>query len=68
MKPSTERTSPGIDEILDGATKSSLWRLDCEGRRKGSSEEVELSETHVWKLRDGKAIEIREYRIGTEGL
>ena len=30
-------------------------------RLKGSGEEVAMPETHVWKLREGKVIEVHEY-------
>ena len=28
----------------------------------GSEAETRLRETHVWKFRDGRAVEVREYR------
>jgi hypothetical protein len=38
------------------------------GRFRGSTEEVNLIEAHVWKVVDGKAVEIREYRTKAEAL
>jgi hypothetical protein len=38
------------------------------GRFRGSTDEVDLIDAHVWKLLDGKAVEIREYRSGAEAL
>ena len=38
------------------------------GRFRGSTDEVNLIEAHVWKLLDGKAVEIREYRTRAEAL
>jgi ketosteroid isomerase-like protein len=31
------------------------------GQLKASGQAVTMPETHVWKIRDGKAIEVREY-------
>jgi ketosteroid isomerase-like protein len=47
--------------------------LVLRGRGRGSDEEVALPETHVWKMREGKAVEVREYRtidqaLGASGL
>ena len=42
--------------------------LVLRGRIHGTDEEVALPETHVWKLRDGKAVEVREYRTKEAAL
>jgi ketosteroid isomerase-like protein len=42
--------------------------LVLRGRISGGGEEVALPETHVWKLRDGQVVEVREYRTLDEGL
>jgi ketosteroid isomerase-like protein len=38
------------------------------GRLRGSSSEVEVAETQVYKLREGKIIEVREYRTREQAL
>ena len=38
------------------------------GRAKDTGVIVELPETHVWKLRNKKAVEVREYRTKEEAL
>ncbi|HWH43813.1 MAG TPA: nuclear transport factor 2 family protein, partial [Thermoleophilaceae bacterium] len=38
------------------------------GRLRGSGEEVQLAEIHVWRLRDGLAVEVREYRTLDQAL
>ena len=65
---SFENFQAEIDEIIDGGDEMVIVVARLHGRLKGSSEEVVLPETHVWKLRDGKAFEIREYRTKTEAL
>jgi ketosteroid isomerase-like protein len=57
-----------IEEIIDGGDEIVVVVLRLHGRVKGSSDAVALSETHVWRLREGKAIEIREYRTKTQAL
>jgi ketosteroid isomerase-like protein len=57
-----------IEEIIDGGDEIVVVVLRLHGRVKGSSDTVELHETHVWRLRDGKAIEIREYRTKAQAL
>lgn len=38
------------------------------GHIRGSGQEVEMEETHVWRHLDGKAIEVREYQTKAEAL
>lgn len=38
------------------------------GRVRGSDQDVEMEETHVWRHLDGKAIEVREYQTKAEAL
>jgi ketosteroid isomerase-like protein len=57
-----------IDEIIDGGDEVVVVVVELRGRIKGSSQEVVLPETHVWKLREGKAFEIREYRTKAQAL
>jgi ketosteroid isomerase-like protein len=42
--------------------------LVLRGRMRGSAEEVALPETHVWRVRDGKVVEVREYRTREAAL
>ena len=63
-----------IQEVLD-AGDYVVASLILRGRVRDSGEEVAMPEFHVWKLRDGRAVEVREYRtkeaaleaIGTAG-
>ena len=51
-------------EIADIADKGDcvIVSMILRGRVRGTGEQVEMPETHVWKFRDGKATEVREYR------
>src|SRR5262245_3859314 len=56
-----------VEEIIDGGdTVIVMTRLH--GRFRGSTDEINLIEAHVWKLLDGKAVEIREYRTRAQAL
>jgi ketosteroid isomerase-like protein len=57
-----------VEEVIDGGSETVVVITRLRGRFRGSSEEVNLTEAHVWKLLEGKAIEIREYRTRAEGL
>jgi ketosteroid isomerase-like protein len=57
-----------IEEIIDGGEEIVVVVVRLHGRLKGSNEEVELMESHVWRLLDGRAIEIREYRTKAKAL
>jgi ketosteroid isomerase-like protein len=65
---SFENFQADIDEIIDGGDELVVVVVQLPGGLRGSSEEVVLPETHVWKLRDGRAFEIREYRTKAEAL
>jgi ketosteroid isomerase-like protein len=54
-----------IEELVD-AGNSVIAVLTVRGRIKGSSEEVEMPEAQVWKIVDGKAVEVREYPTSAE--
>ena len=56
-----------VEELIDGGD-AVIVMTRLRGRFRGSSEEVDLIEAHVWKLFDGKAVEIREYRTRAEAL
>ena len=57
-----------IAEIIDGGVELVVVVVTLRGRLKGGHEEVVLPETHVWKLREGKVLEVREYRTKAEAL
>jgi ketosteroid isomerase-like protein len=57
-----------VEEMIDGGRDTIVVMTRLRGRFRGSTEEVNLIEAHVWKLLDGKAVEIREYRTRTEAL
>jgi ketosteroid isomerase-like protein len=57
-----------VEEMIDGGRDTIVVMTRLRGRFRGSTEEVDLIEAHVWKLHDGKAVEIREYRTRTEAL
>jgi ketosteroid isomerase-like protein len=57
-----------VEEMIDGSGDTVVVITRLRGRFRGSSEEVNLIEAHVWKLLDGKAVEIREYRTKAEAL
>lgn len=57
-----------IAEIIDGGDELVIVVVELHGRVKGGSQEVVMQETHVWKFRDGRAFEIREYRTKQEAL
>jgi ketosteroid isomerase-like protein len=42
--------------------------LVLRGRVRGTDEAVAMRETHVWKLREAKVIEVREYRTREQAL
>ena len=57
-----------VEEMIDGGRDTIVVMTRLRGRFRGSTEEVDLIEAHVWKLDDGKAVEIREYRTRNEAL
>lgn len=56
-----------IQEVLDEGDYV-VVSLRLRGRLRDSGEEVAMPEIHVWKLRDGKAVEVREYRTKEAAL
>ena len=56
-----------VEELIDGG-QYVVAPLVLRGRVRGSDEEVALPETHVWKLREGKVVEVREYRTLEQAL
>ena len=57
----TEEELRDVDEYV---IASMLFRA----RIKGSEDAVELRETHVWRFRDGRAFEVREYSLHDEAV
>jgi uncharacterized protein len=57
-----------VEEMIDGGADTVIVMTRLRGHFRGSAEEVNLIEAHVWRLLDGKAIEIREYRTKAEAL
>ena len=56
-----------VEELIDaGESVAVVTRL--RGRVRGSGEEVNLPETQVCKMRDGKIAEVRAYRTKAEAL
>jgi ketosteroid isomerase-like protein len=56
-----------LEEVIEaGSYVVAAVRL--RGRLRGGGDEVVLPETHVWKMVNGKAVEVREYRTKTEAL
>jgi ketosteroid isomerase-like protein len=55
------------EELID-ADDCVVAVVRLRGRFRGSGQDVEMEETHVWRHRDGKAIEVREYQSKAEAL
>jgi ketosteroid isomerase-like protein len=56
-----------LDELIDaGDCAIAVSRL-C-GRPRDGSHELEVHASHVWKLREGKALEVRAYLTRAEAL
>jgi ketosteroid isomerase-like protein len=56
-----------LDELIDaGDCVVAVTRL-C-GRPRDGSQDLELHETQVWKLREHKVVEVRAYRTRAEAL
>ncbi len=56
-----------VEELIDAGDRV-VAVLRMHGRLRGSSQEVEMAETHVLTMRDGKATEIHEYQTTAEAL
>ena len=64
---SFEDFAVAAEELVD-AGEHVVASMRFRGRMKGSTQAVELAETHVWRFRDGRAVEIREYSTREEAL
>ncbi len=56
-----------VEELIDARDRV-VAVLRLRGRVRGSTQEVDMSETHVLTMRDGKVTEIREYPTKVEAL
>jgi ketosteroid isomerase-like protein len=56
-----------VEEVID-ADDSVIAVLRVSGRIEGSDQEVEMAETHVCKMLDGKVREVHEYPTTDEAL
>ncbi len=56
-----------VEEVIDAGDRVVVV-LRLRGRARGSAHEVDMSETHVVTMRDGKVTEIHEYPTKAEGL
>jgi|ERR1700730_10013919 ketosteroid isomerase-like protein len=56
-----------LDELIDAGNCVIVVSRLC-GRPRDGKQELDLGETQVWKLRDGKAAEVRAYLTRAEAL
>jgi ketosteroid isomerase-like protein len=56
-----------IVDVID-RDESVLSSVLLRGRIRGSSQKLAVSSPHVWKVREGLILEIREYRVLEEAL
>jgi ketosteroid isomerase-like protein len=56
-----------LDELIDAGDCVIVVARLC-GRPRDGSRELDLGETQVWKLREGKAVEVRAYLTRAEAL
>jgi ketosteroid isomerase-like protein len=56
-----------VEEVMD-AGENVIAVLRVSGRIKGSDQDVEMAETHVCKMLDGKMLEVHEYPATDEAL
>jgi ketosteroid isomerase-like protein len=57
-----------IQEIFDAGDYVVVWCILRGQVRETSGAEVELPEAHIWKFREGKVVEVQEYRTKAEAL
>jgi ketosteroid isomerase-like protein len=55
------------DDFLDGG-EHVVCRAHFRGLGKGSGAEVELRETHLWTMSDGRAVRLQAYPVHAEAL
>jgi ketosteroid isomerase-like protein len=56
-----------LDELIDAGDHAVAVARIC-GCLRGSGHQVELEETQVWKMRDGRATEVRAYLTRSQAL
>jgi ketosteroid isomerase-like protein len=57
-----------IQEIFDAGDYVLVWCILRGQVRESSGARIELPEAHVWKFREGKVVEVQEYRAKAEAL
>jgi uncharacterized protein len=62
-----EHFGADIQEVMDEGDYV-IVSMTLRGRLRDSGEEVAMPEIHVWKLHEGRAIEVREYRTKQAAL
>ncbi len=62
-----EEYSIDVEELIDAGDRVVVVQR-TRGKGKGSGIEVEMREAHVYEIRDGKAVEVWEYRTKDEAL
>ncbi len=55
------------EELID-ADEFVVAVVRLRGRVRGSGQDVEMEETHLWRHLDGRATEVREYQTKAEAL
>lgn len=56
-----------LEELIDAGDRVVAVFM-VRGRVRGSSQEVSMSETHIFRMRDGKVVECHEYATREEAL
>ncbi len=56
-----------LDELIDAGDQVVAFTRIC-GCLRGSGHQVEVEETQVWTMRDGRAAEVRAYLTRTDAL
>ena len=56
-----------LDELIDAGDRVIAVTRLC-GSLRGSGHELDVQETQVWKMRDGRATEVRAYLTRSEAL
>jgi ketosteroid isomerase-like protein len=57
-----------IQEIFDAGDYVVVWCILHGEVRETGGANVELPEAHIWKFREGKVVEVQEYRTKAEAL
>ena len=57
-----------LEELIDARDDVVIALVRLRGRIRGSGEEVDMLEAHVWTMLEGRGIECREYPTKVEAL